>query len=46
MRWIGMPIAEATHFVLDTASLSILASNPDHPEIRVIALWNLSPRSE
>jgi probable phosphoglycerate mutase len=46
MRWTGMPIAEATHFVLDTASVSILASNPDHPEVRVIALWNLTPNFE
>jgi broad specificity phosphatase PhoE len=46
MRWIGMPIAEATHFVLGTASLSILANNPDHPSVRVIALWNLPPNSE
>jgi broad specificity phosphatase PhoE len=46
MRWIGMPIAEAIHFVLGTASLSILADNPDHPEVRVIALWNLTPNSE
>jgi broad specificity phosphatase PhoE len=46
MRWIGMPIVEATHFVLGAASLSILANNPDHPDVRVIALWNLAPNSE
>jgi len=46
MRWIGMPIVEAIHFVLGTASLSILGDNPDHAEVRVIALWNLTPGSE
>jgi|GEM_PF-130710 len=39
-RWIGLPLAEARHFPLATASLSILAFNPDHPEVPVIALWN------
>lgn len=39
-RWIGLPLVEARHFLLATASLSILAFNPDHPEVPVIALWN------
>jgi len=43
VRWVGLPVAEAQHFTLGTASLSILASNPSHPDTRVIALWNAVP---
>lgn len=39
-RWIGLPIAEARHFPLGTASLSMLAFDPHHPEVPVIAIWN------
>ncbi len=39
-RWIGLPLAQARHFPLDTASLSIFSFNPHHPEVPVIALWN------
>jgi probable phosphoglycerate mutase len=39
-RWIGLPVIEGPHFVLGTASLSILAYDPDHPKVPVIALWN------
>jgi probable phosphoglycerate mutase len=39
-RWIGLPLTEAQHFPLGTASLSIFAFNPHHPEVPVIALWN------
>ena len=39
-RWIGLPVSEARHWLLDTASLSILGSEPNHPEVPVIALWN------
>ena len=42
-RWIGLPVVEAQHFLLGTASLSILSYNPAHPEIPVIALWNATP---
>jgi len=42
-RWIGLPVAAGAHFSLDTASLSILAQNPSHPEVRAIALWNAVP---
>jgi probable phosphoglycerate mutase len=42
-RWIGLPVNGGQHFLLGTASLSILSYNPDHPERRVIALWNASP---
>ena len=42
-RWIGLPVVEAQHFTIGTASLGILSYNPAHPEVRVIALWNASP---
>jgi probable phosphoglycerate mutase len=42
-RWIGLPVIEALHFSLGTASLSILAHAPAHPAVRVIALWNATP---
>ena len=39
-RWIGLAVAEAEHFMLGTASLSILAFDPHHTGVPVIALWN------
>jgi probable phosphoglycerate mutase len=39
-RWLGFPVILGQHFVLGTASLSVLAYNPDHPDIRVIVHWN------
>jgi len=42
-RWIGLSVADGAHFSLDTASLSVLAQNPSHPEVRAIALWNAVP---
>jgi broad specificity phosphatase PhoE len=42
-RWIGLPVAEAEHFTLVTASLNILGYNPAHPNVPVIALWNATP---
>ena len=38
-RWIGLPVVEARHFSLGTASLSILSFDPHHSEVPVIALW-------
>lgn len=40
VRWIGLAVAEAQHFTLGTASLSIFAFDPHHPGVPVIALWN------
>lgn len=40
VRWIGLALTQAEHFVLDTASLSILTFDPHHPAVPVIALWN------
>lgn len=42
-RWIGLPVIEAQHLLLEPASLSILGNNPSHPEVRMISLWNASP---
>jgi probable phosphoglycerate mutase len=42
-RWLGLPVSGGAHFSLDTASLSILAQNPNHPDVRAIALWNAVP---
>ncbi len=42
-RWIGLSVAKGPHFSLNTASLSILAQNPNHPDLRAIALWNAVP---
>lgn len=39
-RWIGLPLVNARHFPLGTASISILGYDPDHPEVSVISLWN------
>jgi probable phosphoglycerate mutase len=39
-RWIGLPIINGQHFVLHTASVSMLGHDPSHPHVRVIALWN------
>jgi probable phosphoglycerate mutase len=41
-RWIGLPLVDGQHFSLDPAALSILSYAPNHPEVRVIALWNLA----
>jgi probable phosphoglycerate mutase len=42
-RWIGLPIMEARHFLLDPASFSVLGHSHDHPDTAVIALWNSVP---
>ncbi|MHC5611809.1 MAG: histidine phosphatase family protein [Nostoc sp.] len=39
-RWIGLTVDEAQHFPLGTASISIFAFDPHHPDVSVIALWN------
>jgi len=39
-RWIGLSLLEAQHFVLGTASLSILGYSLHHPDAAVITLWN------
>jgi broad specificity phosphatase PhoE len=39
-RWIGLPVREARHFLLGTASLGILDFERNHIEAPVITLWN------
>jgi broad specificity phosphatase PhoE len=39
-RWIGLAVAEAQHFPLSTASVSIFTFNSHHPTVPVISLWN------
>ncbi|KAH0534183.1 hypothetical protein FGG08_007230 [Glutinoglossum americanum] len=39
-RWIGLPVLEAEHFPLATASLSILGDDPNHPDVPIIVQWN------
>ena len=39
-RWIGLPIIEAQHFVLNTASVSILGFEHDRADMPAILLWN------
>ena len=42
-RWVGLPVVEAQHFLIGTASLGILGYHPSHPDVEVIALWNATP---
>jgi probable phosphoglycerate mutase len=42
-RWIGIDVVQARHFLLHTASISILRFDPAHPEVRAIGLWNATP---
>ncbi|NQV28638.1 MAG: histidine phosphatase family protein [Rhodopirellula sp.] len=39
-RWIGLSVAQAEHFLLDTASLSMLCYEHDRIDQPAIALWN------
>ena len=39
-RWIGLPILMGQHFLLGTASISILSFDPHHPEIPVLERLN------
>lgn len=42
-RWIGLPVFEAQHFPLGTASLGIFGNDPYHRKVPVIRLWNSAP---
>lgn len=42
-RWLGLPVIDGRHFVLHTASLSILGHEPGHPEMPIIERWNDTP---
>jgi broad specificity phosphatase PhoE len=39
-RWIGLPVTEGRHFILDTASFSILGLESNDPAAPVILRWN------
>ncbi len=39
-RWIGLPVREGQHLLLDTASVSILDHNHHNAEAPAITLWN------
>jgi len=39
-RWIGLPVSQAQHFLLSTASLSLLSFEHNLAEEPVIVLWN------
>ncbi len=39
-RWIGLPVGQAQHFLLSTASLSILGYEHNLAEASAIVLWN------
>lgn len=39
-RWVGLSVAQARHFSLDVASASVLAFDPHHLDVAVIACWN------
>lgn len=40
VRWIGLPVTQAQHFLLSTASLSILGYEHNRAEESAIVLWN------
>ncbi|MGL5018013.1 MAG: histidine phosphatase family protein [Luteolibacter sp.] len=42
-RWIGLPAAQAQHWLLDTASISVLCYDHDRIDQPAIALWNSKP---
>jgi probable phosphoglycerate mutase len=39
-RWIGLSVTQGQHFTVDPASIGILGFDNDHPQRRVITLWN------
>ena len=45
VRWIGLELVEARHFSVGPASMSVLSCDPDHPEVPVIAHWNVAAES-
>jgi len=44
-RWIGLLAFEGRHFAIDPASIGVLGVEVEHPERRVISLWNATPES-
>ncbi len=44
-NWIGLAVKHAEHFLLDTASVSILSSDHENTKPRAIMLWNSTPQN-
>jgi len=44
VRWIGLPLAAAKHFAIDTASCSILDRDPGRGHRARIVQWNVTAR--
>ncbi|MEZ5329404.1 MAG: RpiB/LacA/LacB family sugar-phosphate isomerase [Verrucomicrobiales bacterium] len=42
-RWIGLAIDQSEHFRLATAGLSVLSTDPHHPEVPIVELLNATP---
>jgi broad specificity phosphatase PhoE len=42
VRWIGLPVSQAQHLLLSTASVSILSYEQQSTEESAIVLWNAS----
>jgi len=42
-RWIGLPVSQAQHLILSTASVSILGYEQNSTEQSAIELWNAVP---
>ena len=45
VRWIGLEITQASHFLLDTASVSILGYGHQRATEPAIMLWNARPKA-
>ena len=43
-RWIGLPVSQAQHFLLATASFSILGYEHGRAEVPAIVLWNAAAK--
>ncbi len=44
-RWIELEVGHAEHFLLDTASVSILSNDCEGSKPRAIMLWNSTPQN-
>jgi probable phosphoglycerate mutase len=45
-RWMGHEVLQAQHLELGTASVGVLSFSGDHPNVRVLALWNATPGTD
>lgn len=43
VRWVGLAVTQGRHFTLNPASISVLGYDRNHPEQRIISLWNAAP---